>query len=87
MGNRGERVAARRRALAAILAVLAAAGTGCHEVNKVAWTPELTVCGVSPTLGPMQGGTLVTAFGIDFRPGATVTVAGEKEFPGPTCTV
>ena len=38
--------------------------------------PPPTISGVSPTTGPIGGGTVVTIFGTNFQNGATVTFAG-----------
>ncbi|MHC4779326.1 MAG: IPT/TIG domain-containing protein, partial [Planctomycetota bacterium] len=46
--------------------------TGCHKVNKVNWTPDLLVSGITPGQGPMQGGTTVEIQGVDFQSGASV---------------
>ncbi|MCL4849237.1 MAG: IPT/TIG domain-containing protein [Acidobacteria bacterium] len=46
------------------------------EVNALVPAPAPTVTAVSPTSGPIQGGTAITVTGTNFRAGATVTIGG-----------
>ena len=60
---------------AGITAVNTTAGDS-DSVPRVQLTPAFGVTGVSPAVGPVGGGTLVTITGSNFQDGATVSIGG-----------
>jgi hypothetical protein len=65
--------------MASMLVMLIALPLGCSgsaDSSLAPSQPALTATAISPTVGPISGGTAVTLTGTGFREGATVTFGG-----------